>query len=243
MNDVPKVSGVYSILNLSNGRHYIGSSFNIRARWQTHVRDLKAKTHHAIKLQNGWNKHGALQFRLDILELANKDDLQAREQFYIDSTHPFYNTLRNAFSARGYKHTEDQLTKMSAAGLARWSAMSEEQRLELTEKFRQSRLGMKASDETRRKVGDASRGRKHTEETKRVISQTHKGRKRTAEHQAKLAATVMKSYVVTSPQGETIEVTNLTAFCRERGLVQSRMAVVATGRQAHYKGWLVRPGP
>ena len=47
----------------------------------------------------------------------------------------------------------------------------------------------------------------------------------------------VQTYIVTSPKGNTSTVTNLTAFCRERGLRPNNMSDVARGVVSHHKGW------
>lgn len=74
-------SGVYCILNLVNGKHYVGSSQNIRIRWRTHQGLLKRNKHHCLKLQRAWNKYGESNFRLDILEEVGAGTAFEREQF------------------------------------------------------------------------------------------------------------------------------------------------------------------
>lgn len=49
-----------------------------------------------------------------------------------------------------------------------------------------------------------------------------------------------KSYYVTPPLGEEIEVTNLERFCIENGLGKSGLHKVANGEARQYKGWLCR---
>lgn len=46
-----------------------------------------------------------------------------------------------------------------------------------------------------------------------------------------------KHYTLTSPRGESIDIYNLSAFCRKNHLNPSCMAKVHAGKQAHHKGW------
>ena len=46
-----------------------------------------------------------------------------------------------------------------------------------------------------------------------------------------------KHYIFTSPNGETVNVYNLSEFCRENGLNSSAMASVAIGKRNHHKQW------
>lgn len=46
-----------------------------------------------------------------------------------------------------------------------------------------------------------------------------------------------KSYLLKSPDGEVVEVTNLAKFCRDNGLTQPLLSRVVLGRNNHHKGW------
>ena len=87
-----KTSGIYQIKNLQNGNIYIGSAVDIGRRWRTHRRLLKKGVHHSSYLQNAWNKYGETSFAFIVVELCNKQDLLTKEQKYIDTWHPVYNT-------------------------------------------------------------------------------------------------------------------------------------------------------
>jgi group I intron endonuclease len=50
------VAGVYWILNLVNGKVYIGSSVDVENRLQNHKKDLIAGKHRNPYLQRAWNK-------------------------------------------------------------------------------------------------------------------------------------------------------------------------------------------
>jgi hypothetical protein len=66
------------------------------------------------------------------------------------------------------------------------------------------------------------------------------GARRTAldpEWQSKHEAALAKHYVLRDPDGNRVEVYNLNAFCRERGLNQGAMANVTLGTRNHHKGW------
>jgi group I intron endonuclease len=56
-------------------------------------------------------KNGYSNFKLDILEYCNKEDLLKREQHFIDLLKPKYNILNSASSSLGFKHTEETKKK------------------------------------------------------------------------------------------------------------------------------------
>lgn len=106
--------GVYRIFNKINGRFYIGSSIDIIKRCKQHAYHLNSNNHLSRYLQHSWNKYGWNNFEFEIIELCNKDDLLAREQFYLDDLKPLYNTLKFAYSTLGSKRTKETKAKMSA---------------------------------------------------------------------------------------------------------------------------------
>lgn len=90
-------SGIYQIVNIVNGKFYIGSSKNIEYRWKIeHTKQLEKGTHANIILQRAWVKYGADNFILEIIELIDKSRLLEREQYYLDVLQPEYNIGRNA---------------------------------------------------------------------------------------------------------------------------------------------------
>lgn len=90
------VAGIYQIVD-TGGRCYIGSSQDMFRRWEGHQYQLRRGSHHAIRLQRGWNELGESAFTLKVIEtVPNSDDLKKWEQFYIDSRQPYYNTSREA---------------------------------------------------------------------------------------------------------------------------------------------------
>lgn len=56
-------------------------------------------------------KYGYSNFSLHILEYCNKEDLIAREQYYLDLYKPEYNVLKVAGSSFGWKQSEESITQ------------------------------------------------------------------------------------------------------------------------------------
>lgn len=76
------------ILCLSNGKAYIGSSLNVRARINSHKRRLAAGTHINVYLQRAYNKYGASSFRWKIVS-KNPANRFVEEQTWIESLRTF----------------------------------------------------------------------------------------------------------------------------------------------------------
>ena len=94
-----KICGVYKIINISNGKIYVGSSNNIYKRWLQHERDLNENIHGNPYLQNAWNKYGGKKsFKFEIIEECEPSIQFEREQFYLNLLNPFddngYNIVR-----------------------------------------------------------------------------------------------------------------------------------------------------
>lgn len=82
-------SGVYKITNNLNDKIYIGSSKNIRKRFDNHMKDLVNDRHGCKHLQNFFNKHKEIHFSVHLLEECHPSIRFEREQFYLDSLSPF----------------------------------------------------------------------------------------------------------------------------------------------------------
>jgi group I intron endonuclease len=100
---------VYKIENLVNGFIYIGSSCRYEKRAKRHFEDLKYNKHHCIYLQRAYNKYGVDSFKITVIESIeadSKEDVLAREQFYIDTLNPQYNICVIAGSQLGLKRDD-----------------------------------------------------------------------------------------------------------------------------------------
>lgn len=94
-------SGIYKIINIVNGKYYLGSSDNIDKRWKKHRCDLRHNRHHSIHLQRAWNKYGEKSFIFEIIEKVETKMLLEKEQFHLDTYKPWndkigYNISKSA---------------------------------------------------------------------------------------------------------------------------------------------------
>lgn len=122
-------SGIYALVNKTNGNMYIGSSVDVRNRFASHLRELRRQTHCNCRLQNAYNKYGETAFEKRILKSnLDKSLLKETEQWYLDNYRPEYNLEPAAFGAgpkseetkrkislklKGFKHSEETKKKMS----------------------------------------------------------------------------------------------------------------------------------
>ena len=95
-------SGIYKITNTANGKFYIGSSINLKQRFNEHIGLLTKKSHPNFILQRSWNKHGRDKFTFEIIEECPNDQKVCfeREQYYLDLLKPYlevgYNISKHA---------------------------------------------------------------------------------------------------------------------------------------------------
>lgn len=78
-------SGIYKILNKSNGKYYIGSAYDFNKRFIRHKSELNCNVHYNEHLQRAWNLYGEKEFDFIILEECDdKSILKKLEQKYLD---------------------------------------------------------------------------------------------------------------------------------------------------------------
>jgi len=77
--------GIYEIMNVVDGKKYIGSSKNVENRFKQHKGKLNRNVHNNVHLQNAWNKYGEESFVFEVIELCDKNDLLLIEQKHLDS--------------------------------------------------------------------------------------------------------------------------------------------------------------
>ena len=161
-------SGIYIIFNKMNNNFYIGSAVNLIRRRYRHKTTLNRNRHINPHLQRAWNKYGEDNFFFTIWEECEPDQLLIREQYWMDRLKPEYNICKIAGSCLGRKDTEATKKKKSI-----------------------SRLGIKLSFETRKKMSVAATGRNHSVVTKNKMSLSHKGHIVSLETREKLAIGAM----------------------------------------------------
>lgn len=78
-------TGVYCLLNLTNGNIYIGSSVNIASRMSNYLNNtyLKHRKNNNMPIVQALLKYGQENFALLIVEYVNIENLFVRETYYI----------------------------------------------------------------------------------------------------------------------------------------------------------------
>lgn len=152
-------SAIYGILNLMNGKLYIGSAVDVRSRLNTHKSRLNLNKHPSKHLQGAWKEYGDFAFDFLILEYCEKHELLEREEFWFELT----NCCDPNFGYNKRKIPNSNLgIKLGPASEARKKRMSE---------FHKGRV---ISQEQREASSKALTGRKLSSEH---IANSLKGRK------------------------------------------------------------------
>lgn len=102
--------GVYEILNLENGKRYIGSSAKgVEARLAGHIKRLRANRHGNRHLQSAWNLYGESAFALRAIFHCSAQDCVEFEQHFMDQQprDTLYNLAPKAGSILGLKWSDE----------------------------------------------------------------------------------------------------------------------------------------
>ena len=65
-----RISCIYKITNLIDGKVYIGQTINYNRRKANHFRKLELGTHANVHLQRAYDKYGRDSFKIEIIELS-----------------------------------------------------------------------------------------------------------------------------------------------------------------------------
>ena len=89
-----KICGIYKITNTITGDFYIGSSKNVKKRWESHKWPSTWKKHSNNQLYKDMQKYGLDKFEFQVIEEVELDKLKEAEQQFIEKLHPTYNNYR-----------------------------------------------------------------------------------------------------------------------------------------------------
>lgn len=134
LSNYKSISGIYLLYNLVNGKQYVGSGYDLRARLATYY--FPSTLTDGRHISNSLLKYGHVNFSLVILDiLGNKNscsrsDILLREQFYIDLYKPSLNINPVAGSSLGFKHSNE--SKKLIAEFRRGKPLSDETKARLS---------------------------------------------------------------------------------------------------------------
>jgi len=226
---VEKLSGVYKIENLVDGKVYVGSSKTLVTRKNQHFSALRRNKHGSAYLQHAFNKFGEV-FEFIVLEKdVPSENLIKREQFYID-THQAaspkygYNLCPTAGSQRGRKHSVKALRKISGGPY--------------------TFLNPKGGAITRNSFMDFERefglDHSHLGQVYKEKQSDNKGWRKFNENKINTACLAkIRPHTFISPEGAAITRDSLMAFEREFGLHNTALGLVEKGKNKQHKGWTI----
>lgn len=104
--------GVYIIINIYNGKRYIGSSNDIKERLQRHFKCLRDGVHVNKHLQNAYNLYGESFFEWGVLKLSETEDQYKDEQYFIDVFNPEYNIEVDVINHSISNETKEKISEV-----------------------------------------------------------------------------------------------------------------------------------
>jgi group I intron endonuclease len=192
-----KRRGIYALVNLQDGKIYIGSSSDIKKRVHDHLYLLRQNQHPNSHLQYAFNKYGESAFELRLLqEIAIDDELLVAEQYWLDYTRCYNHQFGYNIdpSAKRTFLSEETRAKISAGNRGKTRSQEVRERIRATlkgrslpEETRIKMAGRTHSDETRKKIAEAGRGRVRSVETRAKIGAALKGRTPSQEARARMS--------------------------------------------------------
>lgn len=189
-----KFSCIYQIKNLVNGKIYIGSAFNFHKRIHTHKHHLKEKKHPNKHLQASYDKHGIENFKFEVIEECQKENLIEREQYWLDTLKPIFNVCKIAGNTSGRKLSNFSIEKMKNKLKGRKHTEEAKLKMSQSRKGKTHKKGYKLSDETRAKMSKAKLGIKLSEERKIKLSISKTGHKHSEETRKRMSEAAYKRY-------------------------------------------------
>jgi group I intron endonuclease len=103
--------------NLKNGKQYVGSGVDLKARLSFYYSNSGldgALTRGKSYIYSAILKHGLENFSLTILEYCDKEKCREKEDCYLTLLDPEYNILPKAGSLLGFKHSDETRALLSS---------------------------------------------------------------------------------------------------------------------------------
>ena len=167
-------SGIYAILNIVNGKVYVGQAFNFQKRWKNHRIALQFDKHHNRYLQAAYDKNGQFAFIYVVLEYCEAEILTEREQFWMDELKSAdrefgYNLSPVAGrSTLGVVHTDE--VKQAWSVQRKGKTRSEEAKAAIKAGWVKRKANGPVSEETKLKLSISHMDKKPSEETRAKMS-------------------------------------------------------------------------
>jgi group I intron endonuclease len=241
---------VYRIVNLVNGKFYVGSTVDQAGRFRVHRKRLNRGTHHSKHLQAAWQKYGATAFAFEVVEhVAHAENLRVAEQRWLDA---------HVGSDQCYNFSKDATAPWRGVPTEQHPRVGRTHTEETKERIRQKKLanpsrywqGKTRSEETKAKISAAQKGvakprrelspegRSKIQEAAAAGRYSHwLGRTHTEESRAKMSRMVR----AVPPTGEPADYTSITALREATGLkaptVHRALNANKPLTKGPFKGW------
>ena len=107
-----KIPGVYKITNTITGDFYIGSSKDVKKRWNEHKWPSAWNKQTNSQLYQDMQKYGIDKFVFEVIEEAEPDKLKEAEQQFIETLKPTYNNINaNGLDFERYRESQKEYQK------------------------------------------------------------------------------------------------------------------------------------
>lgn len=174
-------SGVYQILNTTNGKFYIGSSIDLKNRLRKHFIKLQKGVHENSYLQRAFKKNNGEGFKFLALVICKKEHVLMYEQLLIDGFNAVdrnigYNICPIAGSTFGRIFTDEAIANMRAKRNRPYLTEEHKKNISLSLIGNKRRVGIKHTEQRKMEISNFFKGRKFSLET---IKKMCEGRART----------------------------------------------------------------
>lgn len=165
-------SGIYGIFNAISGKVLVGSTANLRTRWNQHRSAARNGRHGNPYFQRAWNLNGEGAFEFRVLEECSKEVLVPREDYWM----AFHRSLDSAY---GYNMKNASMSVISDEMKRKIGLANSGKRpsVETRSKMSQAHKGKRLPKEQREKMSLAQRGKILSAEHRQILSECHKGNK------------------------------------------------------------------
>lgn len=110
--------GIYKIINKVNGKIYIGQSIDIKERWKQHF--YKAYNEKELgynsAIHQAFRKYGYENFSFEVIELCEKEELDAKETYWIKTLNTLVPTGYNILPGGQFNKTSTRQLFCSKCG-------------------------------------------------------------------------------------------------------------------------------
>lgn len=177
LSDNFKVSGTYALINIENGKIYVGQSQNIFNRYKAHLSLLIRGVHKNKHLQSAWNLYGSTSFKFFLLKECGIENLDEEEQLLLDKVFGdnSYNISPSASTTRGMTFTRSDEYKKKKKLICSEMWNRSEYRETMLKTMSDQKYKTRASEQMRKiNENPLVRERKSKESTNRWLMPKHR---------------------------------------------------------------------